>query len=158
MKIRKNILDRKKYTILSSRKGLKTSNWWTKKGRKRVWKTTIHVSTQLGGAVDMVDRRDVIQRNFDRLEWPHTNSWSSTRLSIRSCTWVGAIICISTHCGMKGLTAALKRRTCGYRSTKNWMWASNMRLQARKPIVSRAAWEAVWPAGWGRWFSPSVPL
>ena len=44
---------------------------------------------------------------------PMWTSWGSTRPSARSCTWVGAVLSINTDWGMKGLRAALRRRTWG---------------------------------------------
>jgi len=41
-------------------------------------------------------------------------SWGSTRPSARSCIWVRAAPAIDTDWGMKGLRAALLRRTWGY--------------------------------------------
>jgi len=82
---------------------------------------------------------------------------SSTR-SARSCIWVGATSAINTAWGMKGLRAALPRRTWEYWWKKSWTWATNVRSQPRKPTIFWAAsWEE-WSAGWGRWFCPSTPL
>ena len=74
----------------------------------------------------------------------------------RSCT--GATPGINTGWGMKGLRAALPRRTWGCWWMKSWTWASNARSQPRRPTVSWAASKAAWPAGWGRGFCPSALL
>ena len=84
--------------------------------------------------------------------------WSSTSSRARSCTWVRAIPGTNTGWGMSGLRAALQRRTWGCWWMKNWIWASNVCLQPRKPIASWAASKEAWPAGRGRWFSPSTLL
>ena len=39
---------------------------------------------------------------------------------------------------------------------KNLTWASNVCLQPERPTVSWAASQEKWPAGWGRWWSPSA--
>ena len=86
------------------------------------------------------------------------NSWGSTRPSARSCTWVGATPTMNTGWGMRGLRAALLRRTWGYWWIKSWTWATNTRLQPRRATVSWAASRVAWPAGQGRGFCPSAPV
>jgi len=62
--------------------------------------------TKLSGAVSLLEARDAIQMDLDRLEeWD--NSGSSERPSARSCTWVGAIPTTSTEWGMNGWRSAL---------------------------------------------------
>jgi len=78
-------------------------------------------------------------------------SWGSIRPSARSYTWVRAIPGIKAGWGLKGLRAALPRRTWGYWWMKSWTWATNVRMQPRRPTVSWAASKAAWPAGRGRW-------
>ncbi|KAJ7405444.1 rna-directed dna polymerase from mobile element jockey-like [Willisornis vidua] len=49
--------------------------------------------TQLCGVVSMLEGRDAIQRNLDRLErWVSTNLMKSDKDSARSCTWSEAIL------------------------------------------------------------------
>ena len=86
---------------------------------------------------------------------PAWTSWSSTRPSARSCMWVGAIPSTNTGWAEKGLRAALRRKTWGCWWILKLNMASNVHLQPRKPTISWAASKEAWPAGWGRWFSPS---
>jgi len=64
---------------------------------------------------------------------PVWTSQGSTRPRARSCIWVRANPTTSTDWGMKGLRAALLRRTWGYW----WSWAINVRSQPRRPTISR---------------------
>ena len=89
---------------------------------------------------------------------PTSSSWGSTRPSAGSCTRVGAIPSTNTGWGMKGLRAALPRRTLGYWWMKHWTWANNVHLQPRKPTIYWAPWNKAWPTGYGRWFCPCTAL
>ena len=76
-----------------------------------------------------------------------------------SCKMRKAILVAEKHTLAKnGLRATLRRRTWGCWLTRRSTWPGNVYLQPRKPTVSWAASKAVWPAGQGRWFSPSTPL
>ena len=48
---------------------------------------------------------------------------------------------------MKGLSAALPKKTWGYWWMGSWMRASNVPLQPRKPTISYTTSKEVWPAG-----------
>lgn len=49
-------------------------------------------NAKVSGVVNILERRDAIQRNLDRfLRWDHKTTCSSTRPYAKSCTWVGAI-------------------------------------------------------------------
>ena len=80
-------------------------------------------------------------------------SWSSTRPSVRSCTWARTISSSNTGWAEKGLIAALKRRIWECST-----WTSNVHLQPRWPTISWVASRKVWPAHRGRWFCPSTLL
>jgi len=75
--------------------------------------------------------------------------------SARCCTWVEAIPDMRTDWEENSLTAALQRRTWGSQWTKSWTWASSVLLQPRRPAEPWAASDEGWPAGQGRWLSPS---
>ena len=51
-----------------------------------------------------------------------------------------------------------KRRSQGSWWTRSWTWASSMRLQPGMPTVFWPALKKGWPAGRGRWLSPSTWL
>ena len=70
---------------------------------------------------------------------PVWTSWGSTRPSARSCTWVGETPVINTVWGMKGLRAALQRRTWSYWWMKCLTCATYVPSQARRPTISWAA-------------------
>ena len=67
-----------------------------------------------GCCVDMLEGRDAIQRHLDRLErWACASLMRLNRQSAGSCAWVGETPSINTGWGMKGMRAALRRRTLG---------------------------------------------
>ena len=59
---------------------------------------------------------------------PEQTSWSSTRPSARSCTWVRAIPSTNTGWVGNGLKAALSRRTLGCWLIRVSTWPGNMCL------------------------------
>ena len=58
--------------------------------------------TKLGGAVNMTEGQDAVQRDLDRLEkLAQDNLMRFNNPSARSCTWIDVIPVINTSCGMK---------------------------------------------------------
>ncbi|GAB0190565.1 cAMP-dependent protein kinase inhibitor alpha [Grus japonensis] len=103
--------------------------------------------TKLCGTVDMLEGRDAIQSDFDRLEsQAHANHMKFNKAKLAHGTWVRAIASTTTGWVENGLKAALRRRTWGCW----WMISStqpgNVRLHPRKPAVSWAASKEVGPA------------
>jgi len=69
----------------------------------------------------MAEGQDAIQRDLDKLKkWAHVNLTRFNKAKCRSCILVGAIPSIKTGWGMKGLRAALWRRTSEYWWMKSW--------------------------------------
>jgi len=67
--------------------------------------------------VQLTHQKDGMPSRGSWTSWrggPVWTSWSSTRSSARFCIWVGATTAINTGWGMRGLRAALPRRTWGY--------------------------------------------
>ena len=83
-------------------------------------------------------------------------SWGSTRASGGSYIWGGINTQISTGKGMAFWKGALQKRTGVCWWTTGWPWSSSVTLWTRRPMVSWGALKRVWPAGQGRWSSPSA--
>ena len=82
--------------------------------------------------------------------------WSSTRASAGSCTWGGTTPCISTGLGPTCCRAALRRGTWVSWWATGWPSASSVPWLPRRPMGSWGALKRVWPAGGGRFSSPST--
>ena len=81
--------------------------------------------------------------------------WSSTRISVGTCTWGGATPCTSTGSGLTCWRAALWRVTWVSWWRTSWPWASHVPWLPR-PMGSRGALGGVCPAGRGRFYFPST--
>ena len=116
--------------------------------------------TKLCGAADTLEGRDAIPRGTlaGLRGGPLQTSWSSTRPSAGTCTWVRAIIKHKYRLGREwnGLRAALRRRTCGCWLKRRSTWPGNVHLQSRKPTVCWAASKEDGQQVRRRSFSPSV--
>lgn len=105
--------------------------------------------TKLCGEAEMLEKRDALTGLRAGHLWI---SWSSTRPSERSYTWIWAVPSTNTGWVVTRLRAALQKRTWGC-----WLMSSSIGsgLQPRK---LRAPWDASKEAGWERWFSHSALL
>lgn len=85
-------------------------------------------------------------------------SWSSTKPTVRSCTWVRAIQ--STYTGQmeNEMRAPVKRRTWGCWWMKSSTWPKSVQSQPRKSTSCWAASEEVWATHQGRGSCPSSLL
>ena len=107
----------------------------------------------MSGVTDILERRDAIQRDLDRLEW-----WAPANV-----VKFNKAKCKGLHMSQGNPKQAGQwldwewRRTWGYQWMKNWMWADNVCAQPRMPVASWAVSKEV-SAGRGRWFCPSIWL
>jgi len=77
--------------------------------------------TKLTGVADATEGQDVIQRDLDKLErWACVNLMKVTKAKCKVLSLGRGNASINTGWGMKGLRAALPRRTWGYWCMKGW--------------------------------------
>ena len=77
--------------------------------------------TKLSSAVDMPEGWDVIRRDLDKLDrWVCEKLMKFNKAKCKVLHLGQGNLCINTGWGMKGLRAALPRRTWGYWWMKSW--------------------------------------
>jgi len=93
-------------------------------------------NTKLCGAVNTLVEGITSRGTWTGLRGgPAQTSWSSTRPSARSRTWVRAIPSTNTGWGENGLRAAQRRRTWGCWVTRSSTWPGSTCSQPRRPTV-----------------------
>jgi len=116
-------------------------------------------NTKLSGAANTLGGREAIQRDLDRLEKrDHENIMRFNEAKSRVLHRGWGYPTYLTEWGKISFIAALWRRTWESWQTRSWTWASSVRLQPGRPTITWAALKEEWPAGRGRWLSPSTRL
>lgn len=129
---------------------------WTAVAAWRSFRWLEKRNIKLCSAVDILEGRNDIQRDPDRLVGPCKHpEVQQGQVQIpapvlgQSQTWIYVV---------NGLRADLWRRTWQCWWMQNSTWVSNMHLHSRKPTVSFITSKEVQIAGWRKWFSPSTLL
>ena len=74
--------------------------------------------TKLQGKVNIPEGWDAIQKDLDRLE--QRAQVNLTRFNKSKCTWVEVTLANNTRWRLKGFSAALPKKTWGYRWIESW--------------------------------------
>jgi len=115
--------------------------------------------TKLSGVADMLEGRDAIQRDLDRLKrWACVNRMKFNQTECKVLHMGQGNRKHKYRLGGECLKNIPEEKDWRYWWTRSSTWASNVRFQARKPTVFWAASKEEWTVGRGRGFCPFTPL
>ena len=116
-------------------------------------------NSKLCGAVDTLEGRGAIQRDLGRLErWDCANliEFNRAKWKVLLVGWGNPRH--KYRLGRELIKSSPEKKELRFWLTESSTWPSNVPLHPRRPTVSWAASQALWPAGRGRWFCLSTPL
>lgn len=117
----------------------------------------MHTSSKLWGAIDMLERKDALQRALNRLErWSHANLLKVYKASVRSCAWVWPSPCRNIGWVENGLRGTLGRRSLAHPNVGTTKAQHDLAICTCSPEIQLhldLCLKSAFPAGEGKQFS-----